>query len=117
MATRTISALDLRKKLGEILDRAAAGERIVVERDRRALAMLVSYEEGQRLEEAPEERRRRLEAALERLDEFRIRMAREHPEWTEGPDAVTLIRQDRSRDDPGFDRDSIRPRRRSRERQ
>jgi len=112
MTTRTISALELRRKLGASLDRAAAGERIVVERDRRPLAMLVSYEDGQRLEESPEERRRRVEAALVALDELRERMAREYPEWTKGPDAATLIRQDRSRDDPGFDRDSIRPRRR-----
>jgi prevent-host-death family protein len=95
MATRTISALELRKKLGEILDRAAAGERIVVERDRRPLAMLVSYEDGQRLEESPEERRRRVEAALAAIDEFRERMAREHPELLDRPDAATLIRQDR----------------------
>ena len=68
MATRTISALDLRKKLGEILDRAAAGERIVVERDRRPLAMLVSYVEGQRHEESSEQRRRGTEAAPALLD-------------------------------------------------
>jgi prevent-host-death family protein len=110
MATRTISALELRKKLGEILDRAAAGERIVVERDRRPLAMLVSYEDGQRLEESPEERRRRIDAAFARLDELRERLARDYPEFTKGPDAATLIRQDRDRHDPDFDPHSIPPR-------
>ena len=109
---RTISALELRKKLGQILDAAAAGERIVIERDRRPLAMLVPIEDGQRLDESPDEEQRRFEAALDRLDEFRERMAREYPEMLEGPDAVTSIRQDRSRDDPGFDKDLIRPPRR-----
>ena len=113
---RTITALHLRKKLGQILDEAAAGERILIERDHRPLAVLVPYEEGARLEdslrESPEERpRRTLEAldALEALDRFRERMAREHPEILDRPDAVTLIRQDRSRDEPGFDKDLIRP--------
>lgn len=92
---RTVSALELRKKLGQILDAAAAGERIVIERDRRPLAMLVPVEDGQRLDESPDEELRRFEAALDRLDEFRERMAREYPEMLEGPDAATLIRQDR----------------------
>jgi prevent-host-death family protein len=92
---RTVSALELRKKLGEILDAAAAGERIVIERDRRPLAMLVPVEDGQRLDESPEEEDRRFEAALQRLDEFRERMAREYPDFVAGPDAATIIRQDR----------------------
>jgi prevent-host-death family protein len=92
---RTISALELRKKLGQILDAAAAGERIVIERDRRPLAMLVPVEDGQRLDESPAEEQRRFEAALQRLDEFRERMAREYPESVDRPDAATLIRQDR----------------------
>ncbi|CAN5520375.1 hypothetical protein BH20CHL6_BH20CHL6_04140 [soil metagenome] len=100
---RTISALDLRRKLGQILDEASAGERIVIERDRRPLAVLVSYEVGMRLGESAEERRQRALAALDRLDRFRERMALEHPETLNGPDAATLIRWERSRDDPGFD--------------
>ena len=39
----------MRKKLGEILDAASAGERILIERDHRPLAYLVSVEDGQRL--------------------------------------------------------------------
>jgi prevent-host-death family protein len=109
---RTVSALELRKKLGEILDAAAGGERIVIERDRRPLAMLVPVEDGQRLDESPEEEQRRFETALDRLDEFRERMAREYPQILQGPDAATSIRQDRSRDDPGFDKELIRPPRR-----
>ena len=34
---RTISPLDLRRSLGQILDEASAGERFVIERDRRPL--------------------------------------------------------------------------------
>ncbi|MBA3779342.1 MAG: type II toxin-antitoxin system prevent-host-death family antitoxin [Chloroflexi bacterium] len=113
---RAITALHLRKKLGQVLDEAAAGERILIERDHRPLAVLVPYEEGARLEESlresPKERARRtLEAldALEALDRFRERMAREHPETLDRPDAVELLRLDRSRDEPGFDEELIRP--------
>lgn len=102
---RTVSALELRKKLGQILDAASAGERIVIERDRVPLAMLVPYEtardpEGDALME------QRLQA-LERLDEFRARMAIEHPPQDDEPDAATVIRWERSRDDPGFDHDGV----------
>jgi len=92
---KTVSALDLRRRLGALLDAASAGERIVVERDRRPIAVLVSYEDAQRLDEDREARYRRTLAALDRLGRFRERMAREHPEILEGPDAVTAIREER----------------------
>jgi prevent-host-death family protein len=38
--------MDLRRRLGEILDAASAGESIPIERDRRPLACLVSVEEA-----------------------------------------------------------------------
>jgi prevent-host-death family protein len=100
---RTVTALELRGKLGELLDAASAGERILIERDHRPMAVLVSIEEANRLDEDREERRRRSVAALDRLDKFRERMAREHPEPPGAPDSVTLIRHDRSRDDPDYD--------------
>ena len=90
---RRVSALDVRKRLGQLLDEASAGERIVIERDRKPLAMLVPYEEGMRLVEDERESVERALAALDRLDRFRERMAREHPETAGGPDAVTVIRQ------------------------
>ncbi len=97
---RVVTPLDLRRSLGAILDAASAGERIVIERDHRPLAMLVSVEDGRRLDpDAGELRRRRL-AALERLDDFQRRMAIEHPSRPGDPDAVELIRQMRSKDDP-----------------
>ena len=59
-----------------------------------------------------EEKAKRARAALDRLDALRERMAREHPSPSDPPEAVTLIRQDRSRDDAGFDPETIRPPRR-----
>jgi prevent-host-death family protein len=106
---RTVTALELRGKLGELLDAASAGERIVIERDRRPMAVLVSVEDAHRLDDDRAERIKRGLAALDRLDKFRERMAREHPETVGGPDAATLVRHDRSRDDPGYDPDVIDP--------
>jgi len=65
---RVLSPLDLRRSLGAILDAASAGERFVIERDRRPLAMLVSVEDGRRLEPDEEEARARRLAALDRLE-------------------------------------------------
>ncbi len=91
---RTVTAIELRQKLGQILDAASAGERIVIERDHRPLAVLISYDEAMQAEEqSAEARRARALAALEALDEFRQRMAREHPEILDEPDAATLVRR------------------------
>jgi antitoxin (DNA-binding transcriptional repressor) of toxin-antitoxin stability system len=97
---RVVTPLDLRRSLGAILDAASAGERIVIERDHRPLAMLVSIEDGRRLDPDADELRHRRLAALARLGDFRRRMAIEHPPRPDEPDAVELIRQMRSRDDP-----------------
>lgn len=97
---RRISPLDLRRSLGSILDAASAGERFLVERDHRPLAMLVSVEDGARLDESREERKKRALAAMTRIDEHRERRARLHPRPPGVPEAAELIRQLRSRDDP-----------------
>ncbi|MDQ3345703.1 MAG: type II toxin-antitoxin system Phd/YefM family antitoxin [Chloroflexota bacterium] len=89
---RTISAMDLRKRLGETLDEAAAGERIVIERDRRPLAMLVPYSGAASGDETDEERRLRVGAALASLTKFGERIRKEYPG---GPDAATAVRWDR----------------------
>jgi prevent-host-death family protein len=94
---RTVSALDVRKHLGELLDAASAGERIVIERDRRPMAVLVSYEDAQRLDEAEEDRVKRTLAALDELSAFAERMAIEHPAPDDGLDTVTWMRQERER--------------------
>jgi len=89
---RTISAMDLRRRLGEVLDQAAAGERIVIERDRRPLAMLIPYSQSDLADETDEERRLRVHAAVESLRRFGDRMRKEYPG---GPDAATAVRWDR----------------------
>jgi prevent-host-death family protein len=67
--------MDLRARMGELLDLASAGEHIVVERGRRPLAVLVPYEDALRLHASPEDARARALAALDRLDELARRMA------------------------------------------
>lgn len=94
---RTITPLDLRRSLGAILDAASAGERFLVERDHRPVAMLVSVEDGRRLDEDHAERRRRAMAALDRMVE-RGRAWREAGKF-DGPSADELLREDRDRDD------------------
>ena len=95
---RVITALDLRRSLGRILDEASAGERFVIERDRRPLAVLVSVEDGNRLTDDAEARRIRTEAALEQLAAIGRRFRDRVPN---APDAATAIRLERDRDDPG----------------
>jgi len=97
---RVITPLDLRRSLGAILDAASAGERFVIERDHRPLAMLVSVEEGRRLDPDAEALRQRRLAALARIDDFQRRMRIAHPPQPDDPDAVEAVRMDRSRDDP-----------------
>ena len=92
---RTVTPLDLRRSLGAILDSASAGERILIERDHRPVAMLVSVEDGRKLEDDVEERMRRRRAALDRLAALGKRIRAEHPG---GPSAVESVRLDRDRD-------------------
>lgn len=84
--------MELRRRLGEVLDQAASGERIVIERDRRPLAVLVPYSSGVRADETDEEARERVEAALESLRRLGDRIRTTSPD---GPDAVTAVRMDR----------------------
>jgi antitoxin (DNA-binding transcriptional repressor) of toxin-antitoxin stability system len=90
----------LRAKLGEILDAASAGERILIERDHKPMAILVPFEDAGRLESDELERIARNLAALDRLDALRARLVRERVFDADAPDAVTAIREDRARDDP-----------------
>lgn len=101
---RTVTAMEVRKRLGEILDAASAGERILIERDHRPLAYLVSVEDGQRLDgDRPERIARRL-AALDRLSAFAELMRQEHgPLLPAGMTAAEWMRWDRDhRDDPDY---------------
>jgi prevent-host-death family protein len=99
---RTITALDLRRSLGQILDEASAGQRFLIERDHRPMAVLVSVEEGQRLEDDVDARIARMDAAFERLGQIGDRLRERYPD---APDAVTAIRLDRDRDEPGHSKD------------
>jgi prevent-host-death family protein len=83
-ASRTVTALDLRKRLGAILDAASAGERILIERDHKPLAYLVSVEDAERLETDPEEIKRRRLAALDRLVAFGREMRAKYPDPDDG---------------------------------
>jgi len=83
--------------MGEVLDRASAGERIVVERDRRPLAVLVPYEDALRLEDSPDAARARALNALDRLDELARRLGTTHPIPADVPDAARVVREERSR--------------------
>lgn len=87
--------MELRRRMGELLDRASAGERIVVERDRRPMAVLVPYEDALRLEESPDEARSRALAALDRLEAFARRMADGPPTAANERDAATAVREER----------------------
>lgn len=67
--------MDLRARMGELLDAASAGEHILVERGRRPLAVLVPYEDALKLQASPEDSRARALAALDRLDDLARRLS------------------------------------------
>lgn len=92
---RTVTAMELRRRLGEILDAAAAGEPITIERDGRPMAVLVTPEAAARLDQSERARIERGLAALDRLDAFRERMARLHPEPDDGLTTVEWLRRER----------------------
>lgn len=88
---KTVSALEVRKRFGAILDEAAGGEQIVIERAGRPVAALVPLADLERL--SPDARVRvRLEAIAEMQ-----RLAREYP--IDIPDPAALIRQMREERD------------------
>ena len=93
---KTVTPLDLRRSLGSILDAASAGERFLIERDHRPVAILVSVEDGRRLDDDVEARRKRRLAALDRLQALGDEMRRRNPG---GPSVVEAVRADRDRDD------------------
>jgi len=91
---RTVTAMDMRKRLGEILDAASAGERILIERDHRPLAYLVSVEAGERLEPDRDEVIARRLAALDRLEAFGKEMREKYPPPDDGLTTAEWIRRD-----------------------
>lgn len=89
---RTVTALDVRRRFGQIIDEAAAGERIVIERAGQPVAALVPLAD---LELVDPDRRRA--AHLLAVDELE-RMARRHP-FPPGLDAVEAVRRGRAERD------------------
>lgn len=99
---RTITATELRQKLGEILDAASAGESILIERDHKPLAFVVSYEDGIRVtsgKDEEEEIARHL-LAIEELTRFAKEWKRERGDTPGEMRAAEWVRYDRDhRDD------------------
>jgi antitoxin (DNA-binding transcriptional repressor) of toxin-antitoxin stability system len=92
---KTITPMDLRRSLGRILDEASAGERFLIERDHRPLAVLISVEDARGLEQDPEQARQRRIAALEAIDDWRRRYRSSLPPGYEPPGVVEWLRADR----------------------
>ena len=92
---KTVSALDVRRRFGQLLDEAAAGERIVIERAGIPLAALVPLSDL-----AGSDPGRAAERQLAALAEIR-RLVAEAPPAPAGWDAARFVRTDRDRDDAG----------------
>ena len=85
---RSVSALDVRKKFGQLLDEAAAGERLIIERAGQPVAALVPLSDVPELNR--EERIRRRREAIADI----ARAAKRRP-FPPGLDAAAIIRQQR----------------------
>ena len=85
---RTVSALDVRRRFGEIVDEAARGERIVIERAGQPIAAIVPLAD---LELTDPERQKAVRLAA--IDEIE-RMARRRP-FPPDFDVEGLIREQR----------------------
>ena len=81
---RIITAGQLRARLGEALDLAAAGERVLIERDHRPIAAIVPIEDARRLEDDGEEARLRKLEALDQLVALGRHMKQELPPPDDG---------------------------------
>ena len=90
---RTISALDVRARFGQVLDEAAAGERFIVERAGMPVAAIVPLRDLEALD--PERIRERRLAAVDQLVRMRATDPRPRPTRDE---IVGWIRADRDRD-------------------
>lgn len=87
---RTISALDVRARFGQVLDEAAAGERFIVERAGQPVAAIVPLRDLDAVD--PDRIRERRMAAVDRL--LRMRALDPRPAPT-SEEIVRWIREDR----------------------
>ena len=94
---RVVTPTDMRKRLGEILDAASAGERLLIERDHKPIAWLVSPEDGRRFDEEKQAKLERSLAALDRLREFSVEMAAKYPPPDDGLTDTEWIQEERER--------------------
>ena len=85
---RTVSALEVRARFGQIVDEAAAGERIIIERAGQPVAAIVPLADLALVD--PERRRASQLAAIEDIR----RLAKRHP-FPKGFDAEAAIREQR----------------------
>lgn len=92
---KTVTPMDLRRSLGRILDEASAGERFLIERDHKPLAVLVSVEDANRLEADREKVLEQRRAAFEALDDWGRRYRASLPADHDEPDAAEWLRADR----------------------
>jgi prevent-host-death family protein len=83
---KTVSALEVRKRFGQLLDEAAAGERIVIERAGEPRAALVPLSDLEHVD--PERQLAQRRAAFHEL----MRMARRRP-VPPGLDAARIVRE------------------------
>lgn len=90
---RTVSALDVRRRFGEIVDQAAAGERIVIERAGQPIAALVPLADLDLVD--PERRKAERLNAIERIR----RMAERRPFTVNEPVEAMLRKMRIERDE------------------
>jgi prevent-host-death family protein len=83
---KTVSALEVRKRFGQLLDEAAAGERIVIERAGEPRAALVPLSDLDHVD--PERQLAQRRAAFDEL----MRMARRRP-VPPGLDSARIVRE------------------------
>ena len=96
---RTVSALDVRRRFGEVVDQAAAGERIVIERAGQPVAAIVPLSD---LAEIDPDRRRGLRLAA--LEEIRWSARRRgRPAGFDAAGTVRAQRDARTVVSPGID--------------
>ena len=90
--------------MGEILDAASAGERILIERDHRPLAYLISVEDAQRLDPDREELVARQTAAFDQLRALAEEMRGKEYEPGDGLTESEWLHQERERRAEQIDR-------------
>lgn len=92
---RSISALDVRARFGQVLDEAAAGERFIVERAGQPVAAIVPLADLEHLD--PDRIRERRLAAIDQLVRVRARDPRPAPSTGEIVSWVRAARDERGR--------------------